>query len=100
MMIGRKQKRSAGPRRRRDPNGWLGTEIELLIRERERLLLAAGAAASLFTSLNLRDLPADARHSLRALGASLALLPDETLSDALQSLWVGRRTGGPVKSPG
>jgi hypothetical protein len=96
MMIGRKQKRSATPRRRRGAQGWLGTEIELLMHERERLLLAAGAAASLFTALNIRDLPADARRSLRALGASLASLPDETLSDAMQSLWGGRTTGGPA----
>lgn len=94
-MIGRKQKRSATAKRRRsNAQAWLGTEIELLMRERERLLHAAGAAAALFTALNIRDLPAEARRSLQALGATLASLPDETLSDAMQSLWGARSTSG------
>lgn len=65
---------------------WLGAEIELMMRERERLLHAAGAAAALFTQLDVRDLPSQARASLWRLGATLASLSDETLADALEQV--------------
>jgi hypothetical protein len=88
MMIGRKQKRNAtAPARRTGKRSWLSTEIELIIRERERLLQAAGAGAALFTALNIRELSTEARVSLHALGATLASLSDETLADAMESLW-------------
>jgi hypothetical protein len=77
VMWGRKEKASAS----RD---WLGAEIELMLRERERLLQAAGAAAALFATLDIRDLPSEARQSLCTLGATLASLSDETLSDAME----------------
>jgi hypothetical protein len=66
-----------------------------MIRERERLLHAAGAAASLFTALDIRDLPADARRSLCQLGATLASLSDETLSDAMEHV-LGEVHGSPL----
>lgn len=85
-MIGRRNKRTG--RKRRDASegseGWLGAEIELVMRERERLLDAAAAAASLFQALDIRDLPAAARPSLCRLGATLSSLSDETLADALE----------------
>lgn len=81
---------SPGARKRRSPPRlWLGAEIELMVRERERLLQAAGAAAALFTSLDIRDLPAEARDSLRRLGQTLASLSDETLSEAMEQLVAG-----------
>ena len=86
-------------RRRSKSDPWLGAEIELMIRERERLLHAAGAAASLFTALDIRDLPAGARRSLCQLGATLASLSDETLSDAMEHVLGGqRRSRLPVHS--
>jgi hypothetical protein len=86
-MTDHKHKRAGGTvarKRRSKSDRWLGAEIELMIRERERLLHAAGAAASLFTTLDVRDLPAGARRSLCRLGATLASLSDETLSDAME----------------
>jgi hypothetical protein len=76
----RKRRSKSEPR----AESWLGAEIELMMRERERLLHAAGAAASLFTALDIRDLPAEARRSLCRLGATLASLSDETLADAME----------------
>jgi hypothetical protein len=71
--------------RRREDKG-LGAQIELMMRERERLLQAAGAAAALFATLDVRDLPREARGSLCRLGATLASLSDETLADALEQV--------------
>lgn len=70
---------------RGDAGAWLGAEIELIIRERERLLQAAGAAASLFSALDPRQVPREARASVRALGAVLQSLPEETLTDAIET---------------
>jgi len=73
-------------KRRAGARTWLGAEIELIIRERERLLQAAGAAATLFTTLNIRDVPREAREPVRRLGAVLESLPEETLTDAIELL--------------
>jgi hypothetical protein len=78
-------------RRRSQSNRWLGAEIELMMRERERLLRAAGAAANLFTELDIRDLPDEARRSLCRLAATLASLSDETLTDAMEHALGGER---------
>jgi hypothetical protein len=88
-MMARKNKRPGGTavRNRRDrANAWLGAEIELIIREHQRLLQAAGAAAALFTALDIGTLPQEARDSLHRLGATLASLSDETLSDAMEQM--------------
>lgn len=79
----------AASRSRGDARAWVGAEIELLIRERDRLLQAAGAAASLFSTLDLERIPNEARASARALGAVLQSLPEETLTDAIE-MSVGR----------
>jgi hypothetical protein len=68
----------------------VGAEIELIIRERERLLHAAGAAASLFSALDPQALPHAARASAHALGTVLQALPEETLTDAIE-MALGRR---------
>ena len=73
----------------------LATEIELIIRERERLLQAAGAAAALFTRLNIREIPREAREQVRRLGAVLDALPEETLTDAIEIL-IGRNATHPI----
>jgi hypothetical protein len=72
--------------RRKGAKSLLATEIELIIRERERLLRAAGAAATLFSRLDIRDFPNEARESVRRLGAVLDALPEETLTDAIELL--------------
>lgn len=80
----------ASARERGNARAWLGTEVELLMRERERLLQAAGAAASLFSALDPRRLPREARESARNLGLVLQSLPEETLSDAIETAVVRR----------
>ncbi len=75
---------SSGRRQRGKANAWLGAERELIIRERERLLQAAGAAAALFTALDPTRIPREARASVRRLAAVLGALPEETLTDAIE----------------
>ena len=99
-MLGRKDKDtgSAVARRRRSPaRSWLGGEIALVMRERQRLLQAAGAAATLFATLDVRDLPSEARQSLCRLGATLASLSDETLADAMEQV-LGHAAGSAAQS--
>ena len=81
---------SRGRKQRAGAHAWLGTEIELIIRERERLLQAAGAAAALFTSLDPARIPREARASIRRLAAVLGALPEETLTDAIEMSLQGR----------
>lgn len=82
----RQARAGSGRRRRGDARAWVGAEIELIIRERERLLQAAAAAAALFTRLDPRDVPTEARESVRRLGAVLESLSEETLTDAFEGL--------------
>jgi len=64
----------------------LGPEIELVMREHQRLLRAAGAAAAFVSAIDLRLLPREARGPVRRLGALLDAMPEETLTDALEAL--------------
>ncbi|RPI47761.1 MAG: hypothetical protein EHM59_03135 [Betaproteobacteria bacterium] len=79
-----KQPGLLGKKKRNDAHAWLGAEIELIIRERERLLAAAGAAAALFTALDPARIPREARASVQRLAAVLGSLPEETLIDAIE----------------
>ena len=82
-----RQKRGTLKKRRRGPiNPSLSMEIERIVRERERLLQATGAAAALFSRLNIRDFPREAREPVRRLGAVLDTLSEETLTDAFAML--------------
>lgn len=92
-MLKRVSKRTGGrtaARDRGDARSWLGAEVELLIRERERLLQTAGAAASLFSALDPRLLPRETRELARTLGLILQSLPEETLTDAIETAVVRR----------
>lgn len=92
-MMKRISKRTAGrtaARERGNARSWLEAEIELIIRERERLLHTAGAAASLFSALDPRLLPREAREFVRNLGVILQSLPEETLTDAIETAVVRR----------
>ena len=66
--------------------------------EREHLLQAAGAAAALFSKLNLRDFPSEAREPIRRLGAVLDTLSEETLTDAF-ALLIGHTSSGALAGP-
>ena len=90
-----KQKGGMAKGRRGPKQDLLATEIELIIRERERLLQAAGAAAALFSRLNIREIPREAREQVRRLGAVLDALPEETLTDAIEIL-IGRSAAHPI----
>ena len=93
MRNGRQKGGTPGKRRRSATKPLLPTEIERIIRERERLLQAAGAAAALFSKLNIRDFPSEAREPVRTLGAALDTLSEETLTDAIALLIGGSRSG-------
>lgn len=95
MRKGRQKGGATSKGRRGGRKDLLATEIELIIRERERLLQAAGAAAALFTRLNIRMIPREAREQVRRLGVVLDALPEETLTDAIELL-VGRTAAYPA----
>jgi hypothetical protein len=69
-----------------EENVLLGTEIELLMRERQSLLKVAGAAASLIAELHSGDLPTTTVEAADLLAESVNALPEETLQDALTSI--------------
>lgn len=66
----------------------LRKEIELLMRERQRLLQVAGAAAVLVANLDSTDLPddQDTIDAAEVLAESLNALSEETLKDALDTV--------------
>lgn len=63
-------------------------EIELLMKERERLLHVVGAAAVLVANLDTDTLPddQDTIEAAEMLAESINALPEETLKDALSSV--------------
>jgi hypothetical protein len=69
----------------------LSNEIEMLMRERAKLLRVVGAAAVLVANTNAGALPIAAMGAADRLSESLNGLPDETLKDALES--VGAQLG-------
>ena len=66
--------------------GMLREEMEMLMRERTRLLKVAGAAAVLMANTDGRDLPAEAAESAEMLSTLVNELPEETLQEALESV--------------
>jgi hypothetical protein len=64
----------------------LRSEIELLMKERETLLIIAGAAAGLIAELNTEDLPIRTVEAADLLATNVNKLSEETLQDALNSV--------------
>ncbi|HQN65288.1 MAG TPA: hypothetical protein PLP44_06430 [Methylophilus sp.] len=64
-------------------NNMLRSELELLMKEREKLLIIAGAAAGLIAELNTEDLPIRTVEAADLLATNINKLPEETLQDAL-----------------
>lgn len=64
----------------------LSAELELLMKERENLLIIAGAAAGLIAELNTRDLPLRTVEAADLLATTINKLSEETLQDALNSV--------------
>ncbi len=61
----------------------LRSELELLIKERETLLIIAGAAAGLIAELSTHDLPIRTVEAADLLATTINKLSEETLQDAL-----------------
>jgi len=66
--------------------GMLRTEVEILMRERGRLLKVVGAAAVLVANTNPKSLRDEAMDAAEILSETLNSLPEETLKDALESV--------------
>ena len=64
----------------------LSAEIELLMKERETLLIIAGAATGLIAELNTHDLPVRTVEAADLLATTINKLSEETLQDALNSV--------------
>ena len=64
----------------------LRAELELLMKEREILLIIAGAAAGLIAELNTHDLPVRTVEAADLLATTINKLSEETLQDALSSV--------------
>lgn len=67
-------------------NNMLRTELELLMKERETLLVIAGAAAGLIAEINSSDLPIRTVEAADLLATTINQLPEESLQDALTSV--------------
>lgn len=64
----------------------LRSEIEMLMKERQSMLMVVGAAASLIAELDSHDLPAGAIEAGELLSEGINALPEETLQDALNAV--------------
>jgi hypothetical protein len=64
-------------------NSMLRAELELLMKERETLLIIAGAATGLIAELNTHDLPIRSVEAADLLATTINKLSEETLQDAL-----------------
>jgi hypothetical protein len=67
-------------------NSMLRAELELLMKERETLLVVAGAAAGLIAELNSSDLPIRTVEAADLLATNVNQLSEESLQDALASV--------------
>jgi hypothetical protein len=64
----------------------LSDEVEMLIRERARLLKVVGAAAVLVANADPEFFRDEAMYAAEMLSETLNALPEETLKDALESV--------------
>ena len=64
----------------------LSAELELLMKERDTLLIITGAAAGLIAELNTHDLPVRTVEAADLLATTINKLSEETLQDALNSV--------------
>jgi len=67
-------------------NDMLRQELELLVKEREILLIIAGASAGLIAELNSSDLPIRTVEAADLLSTTINKLPEESLQDALNAV--------------
>jgi hypothetical protein len=69
-----------------DESNMLRAELELLMKERENLLIIAGASAGLIAELNTHDLPVRTVEAADLLSTTINKLSEETLQDALNAV--------------
>jgi len=67
-------------------NAMLREELEILMAERSSLLKVVGAASVLMANTDGRALPAEAAEAAEMLARLVNALPEETLSEALESV--------------
>lgn len=68
-------------------------EMEMLMSERSSLLKVVGAASVLMANTDGRDLPAEAAEAAEMLSRLVNELPEETLKEALDSVYAGTGNG-------
>jgi hypothetical protein len=64
----------------------LGKELDILMKERSRLLRVAGAAAQFVALMESRALPRSVATEAELLAESVNALPEDTLRDALAAI--------------
>lgn len=67
-------------------NNMLRKELEILMKEREKLLIITGVAAGLIAEINTSDLPIRTVEAADLLSTTINQLPEETLQDALSAV--------------
>lgn len=67
-------------------NNMLRAELELLMKERDTLLIIAGAATGLIAELDTNDLPIRTVEAADLLATTINQLSEETLQDALSAV--------------
>jgi hypothetical protein len=73
----------------------LRDEIELLMGERTKLLRVAGAAAVMVANTDGRNLPSEAAEAAEMLSKYVNALSEETLRDALETVYATTASGHP-----
>jgi hypothetical protein len=71
----------------------LRSEMEMLMSERSSLLRVVGAASVLMANTDGRDLPAEAAEAAEMLSTLVNALPEETLKEALDSVYAEPAVG-------
>ena len=71
----------------------LRSELEMLMTERGSLLKVVGAASVLMANTDGRNLPAEAAEAAEMLSTLVNALPEETLKEALDSVYAEPSAG-------
>ena len=71
----------------------LRSEMEMLMTERSSLLKVVGAASVLMANTDGRNLPAEAAEAAEMLSTLVNELPEETLKEALDSVYAEPTAG-------
>lgn len=71
----------------------LRSEMEMLMAERSSLLKVVGAASVLMANTDGRNLPAEAAEAAEMLSTLVNELPEETLKEALDSVYAEPAAG-------